>query len=114
VALLLVSFLYRATEFRDTLRYTLQGIALFPLFYCAIRFHRWPVFAWLDSKPMRGLGLISYTFYLSHETGLYFGHKVAAGPAGALLGFVLTVAFSTACYFLIERRFARLRHKLHR
>jgi peptidoglycan/LPS O-acetylase OafA/YrhL len=115
IGLLLVSFLYRSTAFRDTLRYSLQGIALFPLFYCAVRYHRWPIFAWLDSRPMRGLGLISYTFYLSHEASIELAGKLLGdhGPARALAGFALAVAFSAACYVLVERRFARLRRKLH-
>jgi peptidoglycan/LPS O-acetylase OafA/YrhL len=115
VGLLLVSFLWRADAFRDTLRYTLQGLGLFPLFYCAIRYSRLPVFAWLDSRPMRALGLISYTFYLSHEAALDLARK-ALGTDGALravAGFALTVAFSAACYVLVERRFARLRRRLH-
>jgi peptidoglycan/LPS O-acetylase OafA/YrhL len=115
VALLLVSFLWRADAFRDTLRYTLQGLGLFPLFYCAIRYSRLPVFAWLDSRPMRALGLISYTFYLSHEAALDLARKALGsdGTLRAVVGFALAVAFSGACYFLVERRFARLRRRLH-
>jgi peptidoglycan/LPS O-acetylase OafA/YrhL len=114
VALLLVSFLWRADAFRDTLRYTLQGLGLFPLFYCAVRFHGLPVFAWLDSRPMRALGVISYTFYLSHEAALELARQALGdGPLRAAAGFALAVAFSGACYFLVERRFARLRRRLH-
>ena len=115
VAMLLVSFVVRADAFRDTARYTLQGLGLFPLFYCAVRYHRLPVFAWLDSRPMRALGLISYTFYLSHEAAIYLVGK-ALGNDGALravCGFAVAVAFSAACYVLVERRFARLRRRLH-
>jgi peptidoglycan/LPS O-acetylase OafA/YrhL len=115
LALLLFTFAYRSEAFRDTLRYSLQGIALFPIFYCAVRYHGLPVFAWLDSRPMRALGLISYTFYLSHEacivlTGRWLGDT---GIARAAAGFALTVAFSTACYLLIEQRMAVLRRRLH-
>jgi len=115
VALLLVSFLWRADAFRDTLRYTLQGLGLFPLFYCAVRYHRQPVFAWLDSRPMRALGLVSYTFYLSHESAIYLAGKALhdEGALRAAAGFALAVAFSAACYVLVERRFARLRRRLH-
>ena len=115
VVLLLVSFVWRADAFRDTLRYTLQGLGLFPLFYCAVRYHRQPVFAWLESRPMRALGLVSYTFYLSHEAAIYLaGKAVGDHPAlRAAAGFALAVAFSAACYVLVERRFARLRRRLH-
>ena len=115
LGVLLFSFMYRGEAFRETLRYSLQGLALFPLFYCAVRYHSLPVFSWLDSRPMRALGLISYTFYLSHEacivlTGKWLGDE---GIARAIAGFALTVAFSTACYLLIEQRMAVLRRRLH-
>jgi peptidoglycan/LPS O-acetylase OafA/YrhL len=114
-ALLLISFLNRSDGFRDTFRYSLQGLGLFPLFYCAVRFHRSPLFAWLGIWPMRMLGLISYTFYLSHEACIDLA-KLMLGSQGvlrALLGFAMAVAFSAACYVVVERRFARLRRKLH-
>jgi peptidoglycan/LPS O-acetylase OafA/YrhL len=115
LALLLWSFLDRSTGFRDTFRYSLQGLGLFPLFYCAVRFHDWPVFAWLGIWPMRMLGLISYTFYLSHEACIELADRMLNnhGALRALAGFALAVAFSAACYVLVERRFARLRRKLH-
>ena len=113
--LLAFTFLYRSEEFRETLRYSLQGLALFPLFYCAVRYHRLPVFAWLDTRPMRFLGLISYTFYLSHEACIVLTGKWLddQGIARAAAGFALTVAFSSASYLLIEQRMARLRRRLH-
>jgi len=116
VALLAVSFLYRADFFRDTFRYSLQGVALFPLFWCAVRYHRWALFSWLNSRPVRGLGIISYTFYLSHYAAIHLTEKAfgLGQVAGGVAGFVAAVAFSTACYWLIERRFAALRRRLHR
>lgn len=115
VGVLAFTFVYRGPFFRETLRYSLQGIALFPLFYCAVRFHRWPLFSWLESPPMRALGIISYTFYLCHEPSIYIAedHFGVQGWLRAAVGFTLAVAFSCACYLLIERRFAALRRRLH-
>jgi peptidoglycan/LPS O-acetylase OafA/YrhL len=115
VLLLAVSFLWRAEEFRATLRYTLQGIALFPLFYCAVRYHRSALFSWLNTRPVRALGLVSYTFYLSHYAAIDIAGKLldADGLARGVAGFVLAAAFSAACYLLIEKRFAAMRRKLH-
>ncbi|HEX6692994.1 MAG TPA: acyltransferase [Burkholderiales bacterium] len=116
-ALLLASFVYRSNEFRDTLRYTMQGVALFPLFYCAIRFHDAPLFAWLSAWPLRALGLVSYTFYLVHEAAIDIAGDHLGFPVGSLgrglAGFALAVILSVACYVLVERRFAALRRKLH-
>ena len=115
VGLLLFTFLYRAESFRESFRYSIQGIALFSIFFCAVRFHHWPLFAWLETRPMRAMGLISYTFYLTHVPSLellkrHFDLGVWERTAWA---FVLTVAASTAMYFLVERRMAALRKRLH-
>lgn len=114
-ALLLVSFLYRSNVFRETLRYSLQGIALFPLFFCAVRYNHWPIFKWLETRPMRALGLISYTFYLVHLLclSLLGAHTDFNKPTRAVLGFVATVAVSSAMYYFVERHLGALRRKLH-
>jgi peptidoglycan/LPS O-acetylase OafA/YrhL len=115
IALLAASFLWRSEEFRTTLRYTLQGIALFPLFYCAVRYHRLALFSWLNTRPVRALGLVSYTFYLCHFAAIDIAGKVlnVDGLARGVSGFVLAAVFSAACYMLIEKRFAAMRRKLH-
>ena len=115
VGLLLFSFLYRSDSFREVYRYSLQGIALFPIFFCAVRFHHWPVFAWLETRPMRAMGLISYTFYLAHFPCLLLVKQhidLGKWPRTAI-AFVLTVAVSAAMYILVERHMAALRRRLH-
>ncbi|TAK84937.1 MAG: acyltransferase [Betaproteobacteria bacterium] len=116
VVVLLGTFLYRDPSFRAAVRYTVQGIALFPLFYCAVRYARSPFFSWLNLRPVRALGIISYTVYLSHFAAIQLAGKLlgVSGFTRGVLGFAFTVAFSAACYVLIERRFAVLRRKLHR
>jgi peptidoglycan/LPS O-acetylase OafA/YrhL len=112
---LLGSFLYRSPAFRDSLRYTIQGIALFPLFWCAVRYSGSPVFSWLNLRPVRALGLISYTLYLCHFAAIQLTGKLlgVSGLSRGLVAFSIAVAFSAACYVLIERRFALLRRQLH-
>lgn len=113
-ALLLFCFVYRHPQFRETFRYSLQGIALAPLFFAAVRYSHWPLFRWLDHPVMRALGLISYTFYLIHITALSFVERYVHGSwwVHASLGFLLSVAFSAAMYFLVERRLGALRRRL--
>ena len=53
LAVLGFCFVYRDAQFRETFRYTLQGLALAPLFFAAIRYSHWPIFRWLDWAPMR-------------------------------------------------------------
>jgi peptidoglycan/LPS O-acetylase OafA/YrhL len=114
-ALILVSFLITRSAFSNSLRYTVQGLGLLPLFYCAVRFHDRLLFRWLESPLMRGLGIISYTFYLSHMGCIkIFERAFGARPIIEVAAFAAAVAFSTASYFLLERRLAALRAQLKR
>jgi peptidoglycan/LPS O-acetylase OafA/YrhL len=113
-ALLLFCFVFRDPAFRETLRYSLQGIALMPLFFAAVRYSHWPLFRWLNTPWMRAMGLISYTFYLIHITVLANVERFIHGPwiVHAAIGFVLSVAFSAAMYLLVEKKLGALRHRL--
>jgi len=115
VGVLLAAFVYRGPEFRESIRYTLQGIALFVVFFCAIRFSGWPLFRWLEWRPIRLLGLISYTFYLIHQTALVLtGRWLQHSPLlSAFAGFLLALLFSVAMYYLVERHAATIRRRLH-
>lgn len=114
-AVLFFCFIYRGEEFRHTFRYTLQGLALFPLFYLAVRRSHWFMFSWLNWNIVRGLGVISYTFYLFHLTGLKLAEIIGADSIEGrmILGFLITFSFSTLMYQFIEKPCAMLRRKLH-
>jgi peptidoglycan/LPS O-acetylase OafA/YrhL len=65
--LLISTILYRDPQFRETFRYSLQGIALMPLFYLAVRFPKsWP-FALLNHSIAVRIGIYSYAIYLIHR-----------------------------------------------
>jgi len=115
VALLSVSFLYRGEWARETVRYSVQGLALIPVFFCAIRYSHWYIFRWLNWSWVRGLGMVSYTFYLVHLKSLEIADRYFAAHkwVDILAGWVLAVAFSALMYFTVEKRFARLRRQLH-
>lgn len=115
VAMLCGSFLLRDTGLRETVRYTIQGVALGPLFYCAIRFSRWPVFRWLNWSWVRALGLVSYTFYLVHLPMLQLARDVCGGASlgQTCLAFAGAVGFAALSYLTIEKHFAKLRKRLH-
>jgi peptidoglycan/LPS O-acetylase OafA/YrhL len=113
--MLLVSFLIRSPAFRETLRYSLQGVALFGFFFCAVRYHDWRLFSWLDSRPMRALGLVSFTVYLVHLPILgLLAQYTTLGEVGRAVSCTLgTALVSTAMYLLVERHMAALRRRLH-
>ena len=75
---LLFSFLYRDEYFRDTFRYTLQGICLISVFVCAVRYPNWVPMRALNFRPIAFLGVLSYSLYLVHQVVLAaVGHELA-------------------------------------
>jgi peptidoglycan/LPS O-acetylase OafA/YrhL len=64
--MLLSTLLYRNPWFRDTFRYTIQGLLLVPLFYYSTMPKSAPIFDILNNKVIRQLGIYSYSIYLCH------------------------------------------------
>lgn len=117
-ATILASLLYREPHFRETLRYTLQSLALYPIFYyCVAASSQWQT-RWLSWKPLRFLGWVSYSMYLSHFVFLLEGirlfpkHPVLV----AIVSFGLALLYSWAMRVWIEvpskRWKASLEHRL--
>jgi peptidoglycan/LPS O-acetylase OafA/YrhL len=114
IALLLVTFVLRGTAFRETFRYTLQGIGLTPVFVAAVRWPRWVVFRPLNWQPVRFVGTISYSLYLVHQATLsavaqHTGLGVVARGALALL---ISLGIAWAMYHLVEKPCAKWRRRL--
>jgi peptidoglycan/LPS O-acetylase OafA/YrhL len=114
LATLLVTFVVRDDPFRATFRYTLQGIALGPIFVCAIRWPESPLFAWLNLRPVRFIGSLTYSLYLVHfvilnvlETNTHLSRVPRAA-----VGTVLAVTVSWIMWNLVEKPCARLRKRL--
>ncbi len=113
---MLATLLLRNDNFRETLRYTLQGLALIPLFVAAIHYQSaWPVRV-LNLRFVRFLGVLSYSLYLCHHVILEslspaFPDQLLVRGAVAL---ALSMCFATAVHFGIERPCAAQRKKLSR
>jgi peptidoglycan/LPS O-acetylase OafA/YrhL len=112
-ALMIASLLFRDDRFRETFRYSLQGLALYPLFVCAIRNPRLPAFRLLDHPVLRRIGELSYSLYLLHHVVISGVQRWVPLPRvlqGAIaLG--LAFALSSAIWRWIERPCARLRKR---
>jgi peptidoglycan/LPS O-acetylase OafA/YrhL len=98
----------------DMLRYTAQSVCLIPVFVCAIRRPDLWLFRPLSWAWVRYLGLISYVFYLIHDTVLiavqqhvHAGLWVQAGIALAI-----TIGLAALVRELVEKPSARLRRRL--
>jgi peptidoglycan/LPS O-acetylase OafA/YrhL len=116
IAALLISFAVKSPQFQQTFRYSLQGVALFPVFVVAISSHDWAIFRVLNVGWVKFLGVLSYSVYLLHPSVL-FGiwqwtnwHPLVQGAAG----FAVTVCLAVAIYYAVERPCARLRKQFSR
>ncbi len=107
---LLVTCAIRNEEFRDTGRYTLQGAALLVLVPASLQ----PgLLAALLSRPLpMAIGRLSYGLYLWHWLALMVAGRMAPdGPAFDAIFVCLTLAFTFACWFGIERPMVALRRR---
>jgi len=117
LALLLVTFGYRAPWFRETLRYTLQGIALTPIFVAAMRFPDWLPFRILNQRAVAFVGVLSYTLYLIHQIILMALQHVAPSLSEltmALIALAISMIVALLIHRFIEEPCARLRKRLAR
>ncbi len=117
---LLLVFLIRNEGFRETFRYTLQGLLLFPVFVTVIRFPTWGVARILNWRSVSFIGLLSYTLYLQHDW-MSEAVRETLGRLGyhsAILSYgiagVMSLLLSTAVYYAVERPFAALRRRISR
>jgi peptidoglycan/LPS O-acetylase OafA/YrhL len=113
-ALLLCSLLYRSEAFRDTLRYSIQGIALYPIFIAAIRFPDWGLFKALNWGWVRFAGLLSYSLYLVHFMVIKVVALVMPGLGllgSGILSLLISVVLAYAIYRFAEIPAAKLKQK---
>lgn len=107
--------LVRGQDFRETLRYSLQGAALTVLFIAAIRYCNWAPFRLLNLRPVVFIGLLSYSLYLLHYAVLSAVQRLFATVHPVLragLALAISIALAWLIYVLIEKPCARLRRKL--
>lgn len=110
-ALVLVAcFAIRNETFRETIRYSLQGLALMSLFcglFWADTAPRW-LRAVLESRPLVYIGATSYSLYLYNEFGLFLTPWL-----NTYAGFVLVaVPCTLASYYLVETPMRRIGARL--
>jgi peptidoglycan/LPS O-acetylase OafA/YrhL len=116
IGLLLFCLLFRNDIFRQTLRYSLQGMALYVLFAFALH-DRGVLARILSSPPLRLISLYSYTFYLVHVMLIrictdYF-HIVSLVPLVLIAG-TSSMLYCALMYHFVERPLAQRRRRLHK
>jgi len=114
LVLLLYCFINRDETFRYVYRFSIQGVGLFFLFWLCIRYHSSVIFSWLDSKPLRYLGKISFSIYLLH----YLVYLVindffmSSHLLTSVLSVIITVFLADLIYRFIEKPLGKIRRQL--
>jgi peptidoglycan/LPS O-acetylase OafA/YrhL len=115
VILLLAMFGVRDDNFRETFRYTIQGLALMPLFTAVLSDDpKTLIRRSLSSPPMVLIGKLSYSIYLLHLLArtpgeVFFGSPYHIGSV--ISGLLLTGAAAYAIFIFVERPVAGLRRR---
>jgi peptidoglycan/LPS O-acetylase OafA/YrhL len=109
LGLLMFCLLYRNEYFRDTLRYTLVSLALYPIFFFCIKNPNTSVGRVLEWRPLREIGHLSYVMYLTHDS---FVHSLdqylhLSKVVNAVLAFVCTVLFAMLMRAAVEEPLRR-------
>jgi peptidoglycan/LPS O-acetylase OafA/YrhL len=71
---------------------------------------RSPWYRWLESRPMRALGLISYSLYLYHP----FANRLPSALKVMPVEIAFSIALATASYLIVERPFLALKDRMPR
>jgi peptidoglycan/LPS O-acetylase OafA/YrhL/glycosyltransferase involved in cell wall biosynthesis len=116
VFVLLCTFTIKDQIFRDTIRYSLQGVALIPLFSIILIDRRTSFVRIILSSPiMVFIGKLSYSIYLFHLLALTPGEVAFGSPfriQSVVAGLFLTVILAYAVFIFVELPIANIRHRL--
>jgi peptidoglycan/LPS O-acetylase OafA/YrhL len=120
---LIAMFVIPGDPFRETIRYTLQGLALMPVFFIAIQQPTAGLHRVLNHRALMWLGRLSYPLYLMHyvvmltmdDLATRRGYDTATyayriGRGFAALAVSLAIAMVT--HRFVEKPCARLRRRL--
>jgi peptidoglycan/LPS O-acetylase OafA/YrhL len=121
VGTILFTLLFRDDGFRATWRYSIQGVALFVLILnlYALRSARFAI-DWLEVKPLRWIGRLSYSLYLWHWPVIWIAEDISGldHDGGAPLPITImaiaimsSFGFAMASYYGVERPLFALRKK---
>ena len=118
VCIIILAFIIRDDGFRDTVRYSLQGIALMPLFTAVLMDPSDTLIRRILASPVMVLiGRLSYSIYLFHLISRTPGEMIFGSPWRIELvvsGLLVTASISYLLLIFVERPLGRLRHRLRR
>jgi peptidoglycan/LPS O-acetylase OafA/YrhL len=111
-----MTIVWRDAYFRETFRYSFQGIALMPVFYFAIKCAAHFPFTLLNHPWLARIGVYSYAMYLIHYIVINFIEKNApwlatVKPLLVLVTFVIATLYAAILDIFVDSYFRRLRKK---
>jgi peptidoglycan/LPS O-acetylase OafA/YrhL len=115
---MVMTIVWRDIYFRETFRYSLQGLALMPVFYFAIKSAEHFPFMLLNHPWVKRIGVYSYAMYLIHHVVINFIEKnalwlAAIKPLLVLVTFVTGALYAAILDTFVDGYFRSLRKKLH-
>lgn len=114
--LLLFTVVYRDPQFRESFRYTLQGLAFVPLFCNLFWAQKGGLVRWvLERRSMVYIGAVSYSLYLYHFLGASVALAVVSdtNPLGrALVALSVAIVGTLFSYYVVERPVRRIGYRL--
>ena len=115
-AALALSIVWRDPIFRETYRYSLQGLALMPFFYYSVRFSAHFPFTLLNTAMVARIGVYSYAMYLIHHVVIYFVDRnlpwlFEKKPLLVLTTFAIAIFYASLLEVHVDSYFRRLRRK---
>ena len=114
IATLAATIIIRNPAFRETLRYTIQGISLFILFSAALS-ARGVINFILCNRILKKIGIYSYTIYLVHFAIIHLISENVTGGSMMLAGalaIIPTWAYADLMYRYIERPVGQWRRRI--
>jgi peptidoglycan/LPS O-acetylase OafA/YrhL len=113
LALIVLSFVPRQPWFDQTIRYTLQGLALLPIFLVAVRYPDWAPCRALNHPWVKKIGVLSYAIYLVHVVVIgLIENRVASPVALMLLSAAATLVVAWVLHRTVELPFIGWRKRL--
>lgn len=109
-----LTLVVRDDVFRSTIRYTLQGIALIPIFHYAMTSQGSLVYRVLNNAVVRRIGVYSYTFYLVHYivlNALNFNNAFGSMIVTAAVAGIVSLGYAAAMHEFVELPIKRMRQR---
>ena len=113
---MMITIVWRDGYFRETFRYSLQGLALMPVFYYSIKYAAHFPFTLLNQPWVKKIGVYSYAIYLIHYVVANVIEKnvpwlATVKPLFVLVTFVVATLYAAVLDTYVDSYFRRLRKK---